>query len=196
MRILLIGFCFFLIQCSASVEVTGRDENTIHAESDSVQQELFDPSVLPDNFKIEPPLLNPENRIKASELIDRSADTSADSIEVDIARSVPGYRIQVFSTSSYLRANEAYLNSMSSILQEPVYLSYDAPNYKIRVGNFLYREDAELFSDENLKRIFPDAWIVRTFVNPYQSEIYVSVRDSLLRADSINVLVDTTDFRK
>lgn len=58
---------------------------------------------------------------------------------------VNGYRVQVFSSNQQQSAkNRALLlqQDLSSHLEEPVYAISEPPFWKVRIGNFLTREDA------------------------------------------------------
>ncbi len=81
---------------------------------------------------------------------------------------VPGYRVQLISTTSIDEANAKKLYAESLFPAEWFYLEYDPPTYKIRAGNFLVRFDAERFRALITARGFPGAWVVpdRVFNNP------------------------------
>ena len=66
-----------------------------------------------------------------------------------------GFRIQVLSTSS--RANAFDLQSMlnTNYPDQKAYVTYLSPNFKVRIGNFLKRSDAENFKKE-LSKLFPE----------------------------------------
>lgn len=74
-----------------------------------------------------------------------------------------GYRVQVFSSQSLTQAQEAE-KRVKAITQRKVYLHYDPPQYKVRVGDFLTRSLAIAFCD-SIKRLgFQDAWVVRSLI--------------------------------
>ncbi|MEK6571947.1 MAG: SPOR domain-containing protein [Bacteroidota bacterium] len=81
---------------------------------------------------------------------------------------IPGFRIQVLSTTEIDIANA--LKSELSTLPETVgiYIIYDSPYYKVRVGDFLYRPEANQLLKSLLDRGYKDAWIVadRVLKNP------------------------------
>ena len=65
---------------------------------------------------------------------------------------ISGYRLQVFSSNQQQSAKNAALllqQSLSSKLEEPVYTFSEPPFWKVRIGNFLTREDAN-----NYRRVF------------------------------------------
>ena len=75
-----------------------------------------------------------------------------------------GYRIQIFeSTVSSIARAEA--KRFQNILGDSVYIDFEAPLYKLRIGNFVERKKAER-AIESLERLgAKDAWIIRTKIN-------------------------------
>ncbi|MCP4727712.1 MAG: SPOR domain-containing protein [bacterium] len=165
-----------------------REEDAV-SEEELAAEELFDPSILPDKFIVEPPDLRAYDTIQAADVNDLDYSNNTAAVVEDSSASVPGYRIQIFSSSSYTRSNELFQTVRLEILEEHVYLIYDAPFYKIRVGNFLDRDGAEDFRLD-LRSDYPDSWIVRTEVFPYLVPPSAILSDSLLYIDS--TMVDTT----
>ena len=91
-----------------------------------------------------------------------------DSFSIAQPDTVQGFRIQVFSTDNY---DEAALTRDNLNVELPdlwVYMIYDAPAYKIRVGDYLNRADANLAVDFFVEKGFKDAWVVpdRVIKNP------------------------------
>jgi len=74
-----------------------------------------------------------------------------------------GYRVQIFAFSERSRAELAYQDAKLR-LSVPVYLveeqGADNTPYKVRVGNFLTREEAEKYRDFLRQNGYPDAFIV------------------------------------
>ena len=75
-----------------------------------------------------------------------------------------GYRIQIFeSTVSSIARTEA--KRFQNILGDSVYIDFEAPLYKLRIGNFVERKKAERAID-SIKRLgAKDSWIVRTKID-------------------------------
>lgn len=70
-----------------------------------------------------------------------------------------GYRIQVVSTSSRSRAQEVKTEMMNRFPDQKSYLLFQSPNFKVRVGNFLKKEDAEKFRKQ-LNKVYPQGGYV------------------------------------
>jgi hypothetical protein len=76
---------------------------------------------------------------------------------------IDGYRIQIFEESgnkSSTRAREVMAEFSTRYPDVPVYLSWQAPNFKVRVGDFGTRMEAEGFLNK-IKRSYPIAWVIR-----------------------------------
>ena len=72
-----------------------------------------------------------------------------------------GFRIQLLATKDRMNA-EKLLNELSVLYEEEIYIIFEAPNYKVRIGNYIDRKDAEKVRNFLTNRGFPSAWIVRT----------------------------------
>jgi hypothetical protein len=81
---------------------------------------------------------------------------------------VPGFRVQVFSLRDIDEARAKKTEIEGFFPGEWVYLEYESPAYKIRVGNFLNRFEADRFAKQLIDRGYADAWTVpaRVFKNP------------------------------
>ncbi len=76
-----------------------------------------------------------------------------------------GFRVQVLTTTKLDSANfvknllQTLLNS-SSFQSQRVYIIYEPPNYKVRVGDFERLQDASLMRKFLIENGFKYAWIV------------------------------------
>jgi hypothetical protein len=73
----------------------------------------------------------------------------------DSRRNQPGFRIQVANSND---RNKVFAIKTRIYQQYPElkpYLIYQPPNYKLKVGNFKTRDEAQPYID-NLNRVFPD----------------------------------------
>ena len=80
---------------------------------------------------------------------------------------MPGYRIQIFFQSG----NEALKNGeeikeafMEKYKETSAYLLFTAPYYRVRVGDFRTRLEAEKFL-QKINRNYPNAWIIKDEIN-------------------------------
>mgnify|MGYP001009388545 CR=1 FL=1 len=81
-----------------------------------------------------------------------------------IRKRMPGYRIMVINTNDRSKANQAKTKFYTEFPQIPAYLIFQAPFYKLNVGNFLEREEAEQQLNV-IRRVFGNSvYIVRDIV--------------------------------
>jgi hypothetical protein len=73
---------------------------------------------------------------------------------------VQGFRIQVFSSSGVDEATRMKEVVTEKFIGDSVYVVYDAPVYKIRVGDFVNRYEANQRLPEFTEKGYRDAWIV------------------------------------
>lgn len=76
-------------------------------------------------------------------------------------RFIPGYRIQVINSSDRNSVFAAKTKVYQQFPELKPYLMYQAPNYKLKVGNFKTQEEAEEYSRQ-LSKLFPSGvYIIR-----------------------------------
>jgi hypothetical protein len=81
-----------------------------------------------------------------------------------------GFRIQVLSTSNRNQAFDLKNTLSFSFPEHKSYVAYVSPNFKVRIGNFLKREDAENFRKQ-LAKIYPEGlYIVEDTVEYIEPE--------------------------
>jgi hypothetical protein len=73
---------------------------------------------------------------------------------------VQGFRIQVFSSSGVDEATLMKDVVTKKFIGDSVYVVYDAPVYKVRVGDFVNRYEANQRLPEFTEKGYRDAWIV------------------------------------
>ncbi|RKZ34383.1 hypothetical protein DRQ33_02305 [bacterium] len=71
-----------------------------------------------------------------------------------------GYKIQIFSTLQQDEA-EKVAQEIGEKLDEKVYIEFNPPYYKVRIGNCSNSDDAEELLAQIKKLGYPNAWIVR-----------------------------------
>ena len=78
--------------------------------------------------------------------------------------STSGYRVQIYFSTNKNELNDIRLKFIKSYPRIETYITYDAPNYFLRVGDFADRNDAEKFKKE-IFREFPENFIVKCGIN-------------------------------
>lgn len=73
--------------------------------------------------------------------------------------SLPGYRIHIYAGTGRQLAWDAKRRALGAFPEIPSYLDYTVPNYIVRLGDFLDRDEAYSFLRE-ARRFFPGAFLV------------------------------------
>ena len=91
-----------------------------------------------------------------------------------------GYRIQIYFSTNKNELNDIRLKFIKAYPRIETYITYDAPNYFLRVGDYADRNDAEKFK-KDIFREFPDNFIVKCAINlPNEEE---SENDTLFKKE-------------
>jgi hypothetical protein len=154
--ILLSAFIAFMAGCGSS-EATRSDaesgsDSREHRISLSQAESRFNPSDYDDELGAVQQQHELEQQRAA---IEASKDTL-------ILESEPtqGYRIQIFATDNIDEANAMRMTTVQRISEDSVYIVYDPPVYKVRVGDFRTRAEASQRMGVISSIGFSDAWIV------------------------------------
>ncbi|MBT3947439.1 MAG: SPOR domain-containing protein [Candidatus Marinimicrobia bacterium] len=117
----------------------------------------FDPDKLNDPEPKWPQVISP--LIPREDL--KNSNKKPDSTQVI----VEGFRVQVLATSTRENA-EQLRRTLVTLYTEDIYIIFEAPNYKVRMGNFIDRRNAETLRQILVKSGYPSAWIIRTRIEP------------------------------
>ena len=71
-----------------------------------------------------------------------------------------GYRVQVLSTRTREDAFKAKSLLLTSFPEYKTYVMFQSPSFKVRIGNFIRKEDADKFRKQLAYFFPPRAWIV------------------------------------
>ncbi|MGA9363987.1 MAG: SPOR domain-containing protein [Bacteroidota bacterium] len=142
------------IRCSSSTEST-REESTSKEDVGGGVAEKYELQFNPADYNASVATI--EQLAKA--------DTGGKGTDLKTAESSPpettlGFRIQILSTTEIDTAN-AVKTELSNLPESiGIYVIYDAPYYKVRVGDYLSRPDANSLLRTLIDRGYSDAWIV------------------------------------
>ena len=147
--------------------VSGEGEEAAVIPADTI---LFDPLSLGDDGIFIPRPLQVADRYQGMIFIeeDEAGDVQEDSMEVERdTASVweeqvkPGFRVQIFASNDVTRAREIEQLASQQFPAEGVYLVYDPPSYKVRVGNCAEKIAADALKYKVIKLGYRDAWVVK-----------------------------------
>ena len=92
-------------------------------------------------------------------------------LSLDSVQSVSeGYRVQVLATRYFERADSLAV-IMKNTVSDSVYVDFEAPNYKVRIGDFIDRDSAESLQQELVQMGYNSPWILRARINSQASRI-------------------------
>ncbi|HLX12244.1 MAG TPA: SPOR domain-containing protein [Bacteroidota bacterium] len=147
--VVLLAAILLLIGCKGSEDV--KKDDTVNAKQLlSASENNFDPSKYDDPASVI--INNDKNGSSAQPVPVLDTRVPSDTIS--------GFRIQVLFTKEIGDANLVRDTLTAALPQEYVYVVYEAPYYKVRVGNFLDRATADGYLRSVTTKGFPDAWVV------------------------------------
>jgi len=95
------------------------------------------------------------------------------------------YRVQIATTKLFGEARKA-ARIAREIFDRPVFVDYEVPYYKIRVGNFNSRDDAERYRRQVRGAGYGNAWVVAVTIDiQAPASLYDDMPDYLNEADSL-----------
>ena len=156
-RFTLAAAILLLLSSCSSTESTRTDATTTTAERDrkvaiSDFEHAFNPSAYDDEIE----------EIQKQHVIEQEKSAAAhheDSVIVE-SEYTQGYRIQIYATRNIDEANAMRQTALQHITQDSLYVVFDPPVYKVRVGDFRSRVEANQKLGEVVGLGFTDAWVV------------------------------------
>jgi len=154
----LLILVFIVFGCSSGRSLLSDSETSKDQENNTgIVNEFFDPLILSEE----------DLKVKKTVSIESKSDQLDDGINRENLDSqkpelVAGYRVQICAVSDEARAKQVQRDAILKFINEEVYLIYDSPYYKVRVGNCLTRYEADKLQQLAVEKGFDDAWVVRT----------------------------------
>ena len=90
-------------------------------------------------------------------------DDSDYSNSINVDGLVKGYRVQVMISENQEDLIEVK-DSLEKLIQEKIYIQFELPNYKLRVGNFSSRKKAELYRNKIARLGYRSSWVIPTLI--------------------------------
>lgn len=197
-NVLIIMALLGLVLTSCSIRQPAR---TAPEEEIPENRLLYDPLVTPADREVVPEVY-PVTIAMAPESGDSLVaprDIAYDIFDSSAANLNPRevYRIQIYTSRLYNEASRE-LALAEEIFNLPVHLDYEVPYYKLRVGDFAVRSEAEDMLPEIRAIGYRDAWVARVIIKvrelppfetygepimPLDSSVFSPVRPDSTKAD-------------
>ena len=94
----------------------------------------------------------------------KSQFKNLDRMKLNTLSDAKGFRLQIYETSSVEEANKKILK-FKKALTDSIFMSFEAPFYKVRYGNYSTREQAEIEKKNMLRKGFKSVWIVKSNIH-------------------------------
>lgn len=160
--VVLTAAIFIFAGCSSSRTVS-TPERVVEPESNGID-ESFDPVMLQDEdieFPVSKTPLQPGEKLPLNEGSDTQLPVAAEN------KLIEGFRVQLFATQDIEKATLEKKEAEFSFAEDriPVYIEFDSPMYKVRIGNCTTRDEAEQLRELARRKGYSTSWIVKTKVN-------------------------------
>ena len=103
----------------------------------------------------------PETPKVMDRIFNKSQLKNLDILKLNILSNIEGFRLQIYETSSVEEANKK-ISKFKKNLTDSIYMSFEAPFYKVRYGDYPTREQAEIEKKKILRKGYKSVWIVRS----------------------------------
>ena len=114
--------------------------------------------IKPSDFNDNPPKFPTVNLPSFSS--DNDLENISSNEEINL---IKGYRVQIVISQNEQELQDVKIEIEKSI-DEKTYIIFELPNYKLRVGNFLNRKEAESFQKKIVRLGYRTAWVVPTMI--------------------------------
>jgi hypothetical protein len=154
MRYFILLLAMIIVGCAGTKEPV---KDALPPEEKSLYDESFDPMSLNDDDIV----INPQSKNTAP----ASDNNSALPVKNEnIRRQMSGFRVQILATSNIETASltEQEASDRFDKLGQKTYLLFEAPLYKIRLGDCKTRQEAEQLREQALNFGYSGAFIVKT----------------------------------
>ena len=160
-------FAFLLMihfNCATQKEIVTDEIEEKTGETEEVTIDIEPLSMLKDDVILTPPKWEIK-KIDYNALL-TSEFRQIDSLKISLDEMTSGFRVQVGSFREIAHAIE-FFEEASSTVEEEVYLGFDQPFHKVRVGDCSSRKNAHTLLDKVRRNGFSDALIIPTRVYKY-----------------------------
>jgi predicted DNA-binding protein YlxM (UPF0122 family) len=159
--IMLLGTASFLLACTSTTQVSKGSKSSSYKEDLSAHRKDAIPLSLVEGADKKDIKTESLDHIKPVHDITANLNNKLDSIAKINAQNkfIQGYTIQVYTGNSREAATQAKEKVYQILTDASPELSYVQPNYRVKVGKFPYRLEAQQTYAE-LRKEFPNAMVI------------------------------------
>jgi hypothetical protein len=197
----LLSLIIFMLGCPPSKKEA--PEEAPQEEGQAVDGRGYDPLELPQDKQIVPEKISQTGAITGTSPVSTSDTLDLDTttmayvtppVELDTLNNQV-FRIQLFTSKLYSEAKHEVLVA-EEIFDQPVYLDYEVPYFKVRVGNFASRVAAENYQQTARTAGYTNAWTVVVNINVEETQpLYEDVSRMILDKgipDTMETIIEDT----
>jgi len=153
MRLFTFPIFMFFVFCSSEIFAQSLDSSDSFVGPRKEQLSTFERSFKPSFYDTEVYLYGKSDSTKTfGKTIDQLTSAPPETLQ--------GYRIQILATNNFDEANTTRNSFNQTFPDLWIYLVFEAPTYKIRVGDFSNRAEAKTLLEQFQAQGFKKAWIV------------------------------------
>ncbi len=161
-NLLVLGVCVVMLSCATTRKSVEPDTRSAPSTPGPAYDESFDPLTLQDEDLSFEEAASPVER----EQPETGTPGGEAAARPKVNRLINGFRVQLLATKDIETATLAKKEAEFTFAGDSVgiYIEFDSPYYKLRIGDCRTREAAEQLRDLARSKGYPQAWIVRTRV--------------------------------
>jgi adenosylcobinamide amidohydrolase len=155
--VIAVSAAFFVLSGCGSSESTRKGPTSPAGEQDrKVALEQIEKTFNPSDYDDEIEVIQKQHEFERERA---AAEHQQDSVVVE-SELTQGFRIQIFATGSFDEANAMRQTAVQRLTEDSVYVVFDTPVYKVRVGDFRTRVEANQRLSVISALGFADGWVV------------------------------------
>jgi hypothetical protein len=171
-------FGWFLGGCGGESPRSGEETAAKETNVSNNSGSKVDPLELPQDTRIVPQIQPRKGEIKGAAVATDNLSDTLIQIETPVTSNIKpqidtlasqALRIQLHSTELFGDAKRERLIA-EEVFDQPVFLDYEVPYYKVRVGSFAKRKEAEAYLQKAKNAGYQNAWVVAVKVNIKESQ--------------------------
>lgn len=141
----------FIVGCKGEEEVKRPEERDLSLKQFIMK---YEKTFTPSDYNPDINLLKEKEKKEFAALHPAAVATQAP------PETIPGFRIQVFLTQEIDRVNAVHDSVATFFPEELVYVVYDSPYYKVRLGNYTDRQSANPILRKLIELGYKESWVV------------------------------------